>query len=172
MSTGGKLIYDDDQETPNTLLSSFQFPNMQEVVFEVRGLVSPEEGPLKHRGGNITGVLFYGSDGYMALDGGGYWVYHGEKREMVREGKAQRGDTGPHMDNFLKAVRSRNHEELNAELAINALASNFCHLANISHRVGRSLAWDAQKERFIRDTEADALLTRKYRAPYIVPEKV
>jgi predicted dehydrogenase len=171
-STGGKLVYDDDQETPNTLLSSFQFANMQQLVFEVRGLVSPEEGPLKPRGANVVGVLFYGSDGYMALDSGGYWVYRGEKREMVKEGKAQRGDTSPHMDNFLKAIRSRKREELNAELAVNVLASNFCHLANISHRVGRSLTWDPQKERFARDAEADALLTRKYRAPYIVPEKV
>ena len=77
-----------------------------------------------------------------------------------------------HMDNFLKAIRSRKREELNAELAVNVLASDFCHLANISYRVGRSLNWDAQKERFARDSEADALLTRKYRAPYIVPEKV
>jgi len=169
-ATGGKLVYDDDQETPNTLLSSFQLPSMQQLVFEVRGLVSPEEGPL--RGRNITGDIFYGSEGYMVLDGGGYSVYLGEKRELAKQGKAQRGDTAPHMDNFLKAVRSRKREELTAELAINVLASNFCHLANISYRVGRSLTWDAQKERFARDADADLLLTRKYRAPYVVPEKV
>ena len=76
------------------------------------------------------------------------------------------------MDNFLKAVKSRRKEDLNAELAVNVLASNYVHLANASYRTGRLLKWDAAKERLIADAEADALLTRKYRAPYIVPEKV
>ena len=76
------------------------------------------------------------------------------------------------MDNFLKAVKSRKREDLNAEVAVNVLASDFCHLANISYRVGRRLTWDVRKERFVGDTEADAMLTRKYRAPYVVPEKV
>jgi predicted dehydrogenase len=170
-SSGGKFVYDDDQETPNTQLASFNFGDA-ELVFEVRGLPSPDEGPLKRRGNNTIGNIFYGSDGYLAMDASGFWLYKGEQHTLAMEGKAQRGDTSPHMDNFLKAVKSRKREDLNAEVAVNVLASNYCHLANISYRVGRKLTWDPAREKFAGDAEADALLTRKYRAPYIVPEKV
>ncbi|MBI3209848.1 MAG: Gfo/Idh/MocA family oxidoreductase [Candidatus Solibacter usitatus] len=170
VSTGGKMVYDDDQETPNTQISTFTHDGL-ELVFEVRGLVSPEEGPLRARGSNVVGNMFYGSDGYMAVDGAGFWLYKGEKRELAMEGKASRGENAPHMDNYLKAIRSRKREDLNAEVALNVLASDYCHLANISYRVGHSLAWDAQKKKF-NDAAADAMISRKYRAPYIVPEKV
>ena len=38
--------------------------------------------------------------------------------------------------------------------------------------VGRKLDFDGKAERFVNDKEADALLTRSYRAPFVVPEKV
>ncbi len=169
-STGGKLLYDDDQETPNVLMATFQHEGLQ-LVFEVRGMVTPAEGPLPVRGKNVVGNIFYGSDGYLASDGGGWWLYKGDKKEPEAQGRAQRGDTGPHMNNFLEAIRSRKREDLHAEVAVNALASAYCHLANISYRVGRRLNWDAAKEKF-NDNQADAMISRPYRAPYIVPEKV
>ena len=46
------------------------------------------------------------------------------------------------------------------------------HLANISYRVGRRLHFDPVKEIFLNDTEADAMLTREYRPPFVVPEVV
>jgi predicted dehydrogenase len=168
--SGGKFVYDDDQETPNMQLATFDFGDSQ-LIFEVRGLPTHEDAPLKARGANTVGNIFWGSEGVLAVDGGGYWIYKGEERQMVKEGKAQRGDDAPHMGNFLKAVKSRNPAGLNAEVAVNALASNYCHLANIAYRTGRKLTWNAKTEKF-HDAEADAMLTRKYRAPYIVPERV
>ncbi|MBI4905357.1 MAG: Gfo/Idh/MocA family oxidoreductase [Acidobacteria bacterium] len=167
--TGGKMLYDDDQETPNLQHATFQHDGLQ-LVFEVRGMVTPAEGPLQVRGNNVVGNIFYGSDGYMAVDSGGWWLYKG-KREPEAEGKAQRGETAPHMDNFLKAVKSRKREELTAEVAVNALASAYCHMANISYRTGKKLNWDATRMKF-GEAQADALITRNYRAPYVVPEKV
>jgi hypothetical protein len=46
------------------------------------------------------------------------------------------------------------------------------HLANIACTTGRTLQFDPQTERFAHDDEANLLLTRPYRAPYVVPEKV
>jgi len=46
------------------------------------------------------------------------------------------------------------------------------HLANIAYRTGRTLNFDPQTERFHSDDEANRLLTRPYRQPYVVPEKV
>jgi hypothetical protein len=46
------------------------------------------------------------------------------------------------------------------------------HLGVISQRVGRKLEFDSKTEKFVNDKEADKLLTRVYRAPFVVPEKV
>ena len=77
------------------------------------------------------------------------------------------GDTGPHMTNFLQACRSRNYKDLHADIAIGAQSAALCHLANASYRVARRLAVDATGH-FGKDDEANKLLTRKYRAPYVV----
>jgi hypothetical protein len=46
------------------------------------------------------------------------------------------------------------------------------HLANISYRLGRTLHWDAKTMQCINDAEANTMLTRAYRSPFVVPEKV
>jgi hypothetical protein len=44
------------------------------------------------------------------------------------------------------------------------------HLANISYRLGRTIHWDAKTLRCVGDEEANKMLTRDYRAPYVVPK--
>ena len=56
--------------------------------------------------------------------------------------------------------------------AIGVMSANLVHLANASYRVGKRLNFDEKTLSFPGEKEATALLTRKYRAPYIVPEKV
>src|SRR6202011_2765002 len=109
-STGGKYVYDDDQETPNTQMATFDYGDA-ELMFEVRGIMTGSEGGLKVAANNTVGNLFYGSDGWMSVDGSGYKVYKGEKSELAMEETGfTRGDAGPHMENFLAAVRSRNYQ--------------------------------------------------------------
>ncbi len=172
VSTGGKYAYDDMQETPNTQMCSFDYGD-REVVFEVRGVLTGGEGTLGAgpRATNAIGNLFYGVDGWMELDGGGYRVYKGENNEVVKNVKGERGLDGTvrHMENFLAAVRSRDYKSLNAEIEIGAAAADFCHFANISYRVGKRLNWDSTKQQFD-DATANKLLTRDYRKPYVVPK--
>ena len=172
VSTGGKYIYQDDQETPNTQIATFDYGDA-ELMFEVRGILTGSEGGLagNRTSANVIGDLFYGADGWMAVDGSGFQVYKGEKGEKVMDEKAGDKDQ-PHFQNFLKAVKSRNQKELNADVAVGVMSANLVHLANASYRVGRKLAFDEKTLSFPGDKEATALLTRKYRAPYIVPEKV
>jgi predicted dehydrogenase len=171
-SGGGKFVYDDDQETPNTQIAMLDYGDA-EIVFEVRGLITDQAGSLPMEG-NCVGNLFYGADGYMAVDDGWFRVYKGEKREKVMEEVAQRGvsTTGLHMQNFIRAIRSRNYKDLNADVEIGVISADLCHLANISHRVRRRLTWDDTKKQFTGDSEANKLLTRDYRKPYVVPDKV
>jgi predicted dehydrogenase len=174
VSTGGKFVYDDDQETPNTQLAVFEYDDCQ-LVFEVRGLLTNGEGNIQRDGEHSIGNIFYGSEGYMTVDLSGFWVFKGEKHELAMEMKfsePRRWDTAPHMRNFLQAVRSRKPADLNGDIEEGHLSAALCHLANISYRTGRKLTFDPRRERFERDEEANRLLKGNYRAPYVVPEKV
>ena len=174
VSTGGKYAYDDDQETPNTQLATFDYGD-REIVFEVRGVLTGGEGTLGAgpKATNAVGNLFYGVDGWMELDGSGYRVYKGENNEVVKNVKAERGQDGTvrHMENFLAAVKSRNYKSLNAEIEIGGAAADLCHFANISYRAGKRLKWDETKHTFD-DVAANKMLTREYRKPYVVPVKL
>ena len=171
-SSGGKLVYDDDQETPNTQMATYDWGDGTIGMFEVRGLLTGTEGGIPKRQ-NAVGNLFYGSDGWMAIDGSGFQVYKGENDEKVLDEKRSDNDTAPHMQNFLDAVKSRKHQDLRAEIEIGSRAAALCHLANMSYRLGRKLTFDDKTRKFVNDAEANRAMTRNpYRAPYVVPEKV
>jgi len=176
VSTGGKFGCppDDLQETPNTQTATFEYgtgADHRQIVFEVRGLLTGQEGALERRGVHTIGNLFYGTDGWMALDSHGFQIFKGESNEKVMDEKAkgQIWDTQPHMESFLKACRSRNHKDLTADVEQGVLSAAMCHMANISYRLGaRKLAFDSAKMQFAGDSEANKMLTRPYRKPYVV----
>ena len=170
VSTGGKYVYDDDQETPNTQLATLDYGD-KEIVFEVRGLLTGPEGGNPVKGVNAIGNMFYGSEGWMVTAGSSFRVYKGESNEKIMDeskGGPDDDSTVLHMKNFLGACRSRNYRDLNAEVEIGATSAALVHFANISYRVGRRLTWDDAKKSFVNDSEATKLLTREYRKPYVV----
>src|SRR5581483_11356373 len=120
VSMGGKYIYQDDQETPNTQIAMFDFGDA-ELVFEVRGLPTGSEGNIS-QSGNTIGDLFYGSDGWIANGRSGFQVYKGEKSEKIMDEGAERNTEGAlganarHFRNFFQALRSRNYKDLNADV--------------------------------------------------------
>jgi hypothetical protein len=77
-----------------------------------------------------------------------------------------------HFQNFIDCVRSRKREELHCEILEGHMSTALCHLANIAFRTGRKLTFDPATETFPGDPEANACLTRTYREPYVVPDKV
>ncbi|HKW97144.1 MAG TPA: Gfo/Idh/MocA family oxidoreductase [Bryobacteraceae bacterium] len=190
-SAGGKFAWKDDQETPNTEQTTLDYGDAQ-ITFEVRNLPTPPEGLGGLHGPNYVGNLFFGDVGFMVLDQRGFQVFKStagnisgdaargagagshEKYEKTMDEQAQdRTDsTATHMKNFLDAVRSRDYKQLHADVEIGARSADLCHLANISYRVGRTLHMAQSNGRFIGDEEADGMLTRNYREPYIVPREV
>jgi predicted dehydrogenase len=168
VSKGGKYVYDDDQETPNTQLATFDYGDM-EIVFEVRGLLTGPEAGLPVRPGNTVGNIYYGSDGWMWVGGGEFVVYKGESNEKVMEEKSASEDGSVlHMKSFLDACRSRNHKDLTADIEVGVMSAALCHLANVSYRVGRTLRWNEAARKFVNDPEADKLISREYRKPFVV----
>lgn len=173
-SEGGKFAYNDDQETPNTQIAVFRYPE-KELMFEVRGLMTGGEcGILEASGGgaHTIGTLFLGTEGYLIIHNRGYNSFLGENRKpgpsMAQEGD----DTYRHVDNFLKAVHSRKHEDLACDIEVGHISAALCHLANIAYRVGDKVRFNPITERFVGNDEANRLVTRDYRAPYVVPDQV
>lgn len=166
VSTGGKYLYDDDQETPNTQIATFDFGDA-ELVFEVRGLPTGGESAITGTRQGFVGNIFLGEKGYMSIDQAGYQIFLGEKREPGESGVAEKGDdTAAHMQNFLAAVRSRRHEDLNGDVEEGVLSVNLVHMANISYRLGGRKVTST-----FSDPEASAMRTRpQYREPYVFPK--
>ncbi|MFC1509206.1 Gfo/Idh/MocA family protein [Candidatus Omnitrophota bacterium] len=184
-SVGGYYAFDSDQETPNTQFTSFKWDDGKILQFEVRGLYTNTENKS-----NI-GNLFYGTEGWMHLDINGFTSYFGRKNEPGLSMKAvtvtnERGIGGPkgfaegnvhassrimHRENFIQAIRAHDTSILTSDILEGHISSSLCHLANISYRLGRELRFDERSERFIDDEHANDYLTRKYRQPFIVPEK-
>lgn len=170
VATGAKYLYDDDQETPNTLSARFDYGGKQ-LLFEVRGIQTGGEGGLDvDSSGNTIGNLFYGSDGWMALDNTGFKVYKGDPAKLVQSEPAKQDPFPMHVANFLAAIRSRKYEDLHADIDIGRQSADLCHLANISYRMGGELLkFDPQRQRF-ENEQANALAHPKHRAPYVLPD--
>jgi predicted dehydrogenase len=173
-SSGGKFVYDDDQETPNTQLATFEYDDCR-LVFEVRGLLTGGESSISYDGKNFIGNLFFGSEGFMSLDQRGFQIYRGEGRELTQKmeyAEPRIWATAPLVANFIEAVRSRKHAHLTADILEGHLSAALCHMANISYRTGRKLTFDPSSETFPGDEEANQYVARKYREPYVVPAQV
>jgi predicted dehydrogenase len=195
---GGHFMFDDDQQTPNTLNSSFQYDmpdgKRRMLEFEVRHWISNHEAeigtpgfgaddlppaglaPTSKRKGkgpqNTVGNVFYGSKGYISMDGSrAYRSWLGESQEP---GPTATGE-GDHFQNFFDCVRSRKQEDLHAPVEEGLISAGTIHLANASYRLGRTLKFDPVKLEVTGDEEANKLLRdgdRGYREPYVVPENV
>jgi predicted dehydrogenase len=73
-----------------------------------------------------------------------------------------------HMQDLLKCIASRGRPV--ADIEQGHISSASCILANRSMQLGRSLAWDAEKGLVTGDDEANRLLRRPYRAPWVHPD--
>ncbi|HOS71107.1 MAG TPA: hypothetical protein PLZ75_01510 [Bacteroidales bacterium] len=95
-----------------------------------------------------------------------------EKEPFAGSKPSAGGDGGNHFANFLEALRAGKPEMLNCEIIEGVYSAALVHLANISYKLGRSLRFINGYEKFANDPEADTLLSRDYRSPYIVPAEV
>ena len=153
---GGKFFYDDDQQTPDTMLVTYDFPQCS-VNWEHR--VWSREKPS-------TSITLYGERGTLVFDNRGWHVENG----IEAADKADRDSEQPHQRNFLDCIK--NSRRPNADIEDGHKSSRLCHLGNIAFRTGRSLRFDAKTETCTNDVEANRLLGRSYRKPFVVPEKI
>ena len=81
-----------------------------------------------------------------------------------REGNNSKLFIPDHSRNFIDCVKSRN--DPSAAVEIGHRTASLCHLGNIAMRLRRKLQWDPDKEQFVGDAEANAMLSRPLREPW------
>ena len=174
--TAGKMAYGmvetygydrTSQETPNTQTAVFKYKDGTMLEFEARGRFTNFEGSK----GQEVGNLFYGTKGWMEMYGQTWHAFREREKEPFAS-SSENSNGGNHWATFINAIRSGNKGDLRGEIRDGFYSSALPHLANISYRVGHGLKFMGEYEKFANDPEADALLTRRYRYPFIVPDKV
>lgn len=167
------------QETPNTQSSIFKYADGKVLEFETRGRYTNGEGSLDTRIGNI----FYGTDGYLELNGSTWKAYRKDEKEPFATSQKEKPQASEsnvlaapggaeHYANFLDAIKDGKKETLTCDIREGYYSSALPLLANISYRLGRGLKFMGEYEKFANDSEADTMLTRPSRPPYVVPDQV
>jgi len=175
-SFGGCFVHDSVQNTPNTQTTIYEYADGTILEFATGGLYTNAEGAVH------IGNIFYGSEGWMEINGGDWRTFFGRKGEPGPDSKnfdesvpdpldtVGEGEPG-HFGNFIAALRSGKQSDLNCDIEVGHRSSVLPLLGNISYRVGREVIFDGRREVCVGDKEANRLLKREEeRPPYIVPD--
>ncbi len=149
---GGKYRYDDDQETPDTMMVTYDFPGSKTITWE--GLSWSPLGP--HDSG--FGISFHGTDGSLIVRDAGYTIYD-IRNKQTAAGSGPGGDKD-HFADFLDAVRTGRRP--NADIEKAHRSTLLCHLGNIAYRTSSVLQTDANNGHIIGNEAAQQLWSREY----------
>lgn len=162
--TADKLVFAGDiQETPDTQIVTFKFPEKQAMLVYEQRLWSPY-----HQEGFENGVAFYGSEGYIVVGRQG-WKLVEKRNHVVSDNKVTFSDV-PHVQNFIDAVK--NGSQLNCDIEEGYKSTLLAHLGNLAYRVGRPLKFDAASQSIVGDQEANLLTKREGRSEFRIPDLV
>jgi predicted dehydrogenase len=181
ISSSGGILVDKKSKAniPDTQTATFEFGDLP-VVWELRTWGNPPDPKYP------WGATIYGDKGTLKVGVMSYDFTPTGKGEPIHADVVYELDQYPedktenrlekhvapairgHMRDFLAAIDSRGRPVADIEEGYTSTAS--CILANLSLQLGRSLTWDAEKGRVVGDDEANRLLRRPYRSPWVHPE--
>ena len=177
-SVGGYFGPPASQETPDMQTALFEYADGTILEFATRGEATNDEGTQR------IGNLFYGTKGWLWIDGDGrtWQSYFGHKNEKGPGAEATANPTSgsdpnvltsiefPHYQNFVDAIRAGDPKLLTCDILEGHLSATLPHLANVSYQVGRALVFDGKTETVNDDKDANKLLTREYRKGFEIPK--
>jgi predicted dehydrogenase len=152
-AAGGRYRYEDDQETPDTVMVTYDFDGGKTVTWE--GLSCNQPGS----GGNAVGVTFYGEGGSITFGSTNYILRDNDGKTLEQRD----GDLGgaEHVVNLLDAIRQETPLSLRSEIEEGYKSALLSHLGNIAWRTGHLLRCGEQGH-ILDDAEAQALWRREY----------
>ena len=165
-ASGGKFVLQDNRETPDTILATFQYPGFI-CTYENR---VTNAAPLLN--GKTNGITFHGTDGTLFVDRQGLEIFPETRKEgenTVDRAEPLKVENSnqhhlDHMRDFIECVRSRKKPV--SDIEIGHRSTTTALLGNIAYRTGRRIEWDGARERIVGDAKAAAHLTRAYRRPW------
>lgn len=165
----GPPVLDGREQTtdaPDHQVATFEFEQFT-CTWENRAFAGNEAE--KHR----IGAYFYGTKGMLHIGWRDGWTFYpsSQNQKPVTE-KAQLQEPDGHnikllWADFIEAIENRRRAVADIELAHRS--SVLPLLAHVSSRVGRSITWDGEREEVSGDEQANALLSRPYRQPWVYP---
>jgi len=159
VALGDKFYVDDNVETPDSMLATFQYPKFL-ASYESR---TCNPTPMFNRG---YGTSFHGTKATLVVNRDGYWIMPvGKDAGPVVEvtDKEMRPMNEPHWRNWLDCIRTRQAPIAEIETCVRSTIP--CLLANISMRFGIALTWDDQAKTVVQ-REARQYLKARYRKPW------
>ena len=166
----GAAVLNDKEQTsdaPDHQVAVYDFESFT-CVWEHRRFA--DNKAEKHR----IGAYFYGTKGTLHIGWQDGWTFYptDSKAQTQHEDSQLQQPDGHNLKllwaDFMESIESGKKAVANIEVAHRA--SVLPLLGMISWRTGRSLEWDAAKEQIIGDPEANKLLSRPYRGPWVYPE--
>jgi predicted dehydrogenase len=154
---GGKLWFEDDTETPDTLQVTYEYPGFL--------------GSWDHRSNNteamparLMGTQFHGTKGTVYVDRAVLRVTPEKKSDLEPLEMKMVADPHPlHWENFIDCIRTRKRPNSDIELCFKSSAA--CILGNISFQARTRLDWD-DAAKTVMQKEARKYLYREYRQPW------
>ena len=155
---GGKYVFDDDQQFPDTATCAFEWSgdgqvgHRRQLIFEMRLW----DDCYPHN--CDSGTEFHGTAGRMLLSKRGKIEVYGERGQRIENPQPKEPPqlVENHQADFLDAIR--NQRRPNADVAIGHDSVALVHLANAAVRLGRTLQLDPQTEQARDDEQANQLL--------------
>jgi predicted dehydrogenase len=173
VENSGPLTIDGTKSQLPEIPGGFNTPKLVTVDYMYPGDVHVQM--LAQQPGD-EGVLFEGDAGRMFVNRGritGKPIEEQDANPSLKDAvmadveKLYKGNTakmGDHMGNFFEAWKFGKWPISDVESQHRSVSA--CHLGNLSIRLKRKLTWDAAKEQFVGDSEADNMLKRAQREPY------
>lgn len=158
MSMGGRFAFEDAGETPNVQIAVFDY-NPAPIICEIRNVArdaaKKSPGAMGKFRNADHGIVIVCEGGYLAADytGAAAFDNQGKQIKEFKDGRKSGEIEAAHAINFLNAVRTRKAESLVAGPEVGHVSAACCHMANISHRLGKesSPAEIAEKVRTVGD---------------------
>ncbi|NUO02986.1 MAG: gfo/Idh/MocA family oxidoreductase, partial [Saprospiraceae bacterium] len=177
MASGGKLAYPDDaSETPDTLQTVFEYDNFNMLWEHATGIDNGNYGKTE-------GIAFIGNYGTMVVNREGWEIIPETKRNdqgillyEIEDLPDQRRSSNAnylaeHGKNFVAAIKANDASILKCGIETGAVAAINAHMGNVAFKTGRKVYWDATKNEFKNDAEANALTKAHYQNGWKLPKE-
>jgi len=162
VALGEKFYVQDNLETPDTMLATFEYPRFL-VTYESRTC-----NPMPMLGlDQPVGTSIHGTEGTILVNRSGCWV-------IPNQGSKLRASTWenipdmepmnlPHWKNFVECIRTRQKPASDIETCVRS--SSVCQLANVSMRAKTRIDWDEQNWT-VQQEAAKPFVKTAYRSPW------